>query len=111
MSKPVNVVAAATTNSTLVKAGRGRVTGLVLTNAHASAIRYVKLYNKVTAPTVGTDTPVMTVAIPAASAINVELGRGIEFSAGIGFGITGAAAVADTTAVVAGDVVGTILYV
>lgn len=110
MPQARNVVSAATTNSTLVKGARGRVTGYVLTNTAASA-KFVKFYNKASAPTVGTDVPVMTVAIPAGAAVEVQLGRGVEFPLGIGFGITGAAAVNDTTAVAAGDVVGSVFWV
>lgn len=106
------VSAAATTNSTLVKGSAGRVVKLSAYNASAS-VKFVKLYNKATAPTVGTDTPVITLALPAGQLVNYDLAPfGLQFATGIGFGLTGAVADADTTALVAGDVVGlNILYI
>lgn len=101
------VSSAASTNATVAKASAGEVHGIVATNTTAAVI-YLKLYNKATAPNVGTDTPVMTIAL----APNNELSQisisnfGHYFSAGIGFALTGAAADADATAVTAGAVVG-----
>lgn len=104
------VIAAATTNATSVKASAGQVYGWVLCNNAASA-KFVKLYNKASAPTVGTDTPVMTIAVPANQTVLIELKNGIKFSTGIALAITGAYADADTTATAAGDVVAHLLYV
>jgi hypothetical protein len=70
-------------------------------NAKAAAV-YLKLYDKATAPTVGTDTPRKTIHIPASSSFNFELND--YFSKGIGYALTGAAADADTTALLAGDI-------
>ena len=105
------VSAAASTNSTLVKGSAGRVYGITLYNA-AAAVRYLKLYNKATAPTVGTDTPIMTIAVGPTQQFNLSLTDvGIYFSLGIGFGLTGGSADSDTTALTAADVVGlNILY-
>lgn len=95
--------AAATTNATSVKATNGTVCRVRLRNAKAASI-YLKFYDKSTVPTVGTDTPRKTVHIPASSDFDTGL---IEdyYSQGIAFAITGAAADADTTALVAADVV------
>lgn len=96
---------AATTNGQNVKASNGRLTYLHVTNTSAGT-KYVKIYNKATTPTVGTDTPVATYAIPASWSGVVYTGSdlGLSLSSGIGYGITGAAADSDTTAVAAGDV-------
>ena len=104
--------AAATTNSTLVKGSAGRVARIRGYNAKA-AVAFLKLYNKATAPTVGTDTPVLTFALAASKEFDIDFNDfGYSFSTGIGFGITGAVADADTTALVAGDVLGlNILYI
>lgn len=104
------VVSAATTNATSVKASAGQVYGWVLCNNAASA-KFVKLYNKASAPTVGTDTPVMTIAVPANQTVLIELDNGIKFATGIALAITGAYADADTTATAAGDVIAHLLYV
>ena len=93
--------AAATTNATLVKGGQGTLKRVVGYNAKASAV-YLKLYDKVTAPTVGTDTPRKTFYLPASTAFALDMDD--YFSQGIGFALTGAAADADTTVLVAGDV-------
>src|SRR4030042_652964 len=70
-----------------IKSSAGQVYGWYLYN-NAVTTRYVKLYNKATAPTVGTDTPVMTIGIPPGSAANVEYNIGIPFATGIGIGAT-----------------------
>jgi hypothetical protein len=91
-----------TTNSALIKNAAGvvwKVTG----NNTVAAKKYIKLYNKATAPTVGTDVPVVTLVIPASSYFNIDI-PGRAFATGIGVGITGAAADNDTTAVGAGDI-------
>lgn len=94
---------AATTNSTLVKSSAGRVFKIFGFNNKASAV-FLKLYNKASAPTVGTDVPIMTIRLAASSNFTLEL-DGHYFDTGIGYGISGAAADADTTALVAGDIV------
>lgn len=95
---------AATTNATSVKTSAGKLVRIRGYNAAAS-IRYLKLYNKASAPTVGTDTPVLTLAIPASGSFEFDLGAlGFPFATGIAYAITGAAADADTTAIAAGDI-------
>jgi hypothetical protein len=95
---------AASTNATLVRAGAAQVFHIVATNINAS-IRYLKIYDKATAPTVGTDTPILTIPIPATGFANIPSTlSGIYFSLGLAFAITGAAADSDTTAIAAGDV-------
>lgn len=96
--------AAATTNATSVKASVGRVYKIRGYNAKAAAV-YLKLYNKASAPTVGTDTPVATIYLPASSSFEIDFdGLGMSFSAGIAYALTLAGADADTTALVAGDI-------
>jgi hypothetical protein len=55
------LVAGASTNATLVKAGPGTVNGWSFQNAAAYAV-YFKLYNSATIPTAGAGTPVLTIA-------------------------------------------------
>lgn len=95
--------AAASTNATLVKDGRTALKGIQGYNAAGTA-RYLKLYNGTAEPTVGTDTPVKTIYLPATTAFALDFPHGYDFSLGLGFAITGAAADADTTACSAGDV-------
>lgn len=98
---------AATTNATNVKASAGRLYKWLLTNTSAAA-KFVKFYNKASAPTVGTDLPVLTVTVPANATVAFSDPIGWSFATGIGFAITGAVTDADATAVAAGDVLLTI---
>jgi hypothetical protein len=95
--------AAATTNATSVKAANGTIRSIIGYNASGSA-RYLKLYDKSSAPTVGTDAPVMTLYLPPTTGFAFDLDH--YFGQGIAYAITGAAADADTTALTAGDIVG-----
>jgi hypothetical protein len=96
--------AAASTNGANIKASAGCVKGLQGFNNKASAV-YLKLYNKASSPTVGTDTPVKTIYLPASAAFAIDFGTGVSFATGISIALTGAAADADTTALSSGDIV------
>lgn len=99
-----NVNSAASTNATVVKASAGTVYNVTASNVNASP-RYLKLYNKATAPTVGTDVPLITIAIPATSTVAVNFGvTGHRFATGVGLAITAGAADSDTAAVGANEV-------
>ena len=101
---PRNINSAATTNSTNIKNTAGTLYSLVASNTSASA-RYLKLYNKATAPTVGTDIPVLTMALNPNSTTDIELGNlGYRFALGLGIGITGLATDTDTTVIGVGEV-------
>ena len=99
-----NINSAATTNATSVKASAGTVYSVTASNINA-AIRYLKFYNKASAPTVGTDVPVITIPIPAGGAINIPFGTtGHRFATGIALAITTGAADSDTGAVAANEI-------
>jgi hypothetical protein len=102
-------ISAASTNGTSVKASAGQVFGWYIYNDGA-AEAYFKIYNKASAPTVGTDVPVLVLAIPAGSAANVFTDIGIPFGTGIATAITTGAADADTGAVAANQVVSNLFY-
>jgi len=95
---------AATVNATSAKATAGSLFGVNGYNSSAT-VTYLKFYNKATAPTVGTDVPVLTLAIPA-SAVFAYAFSGFAFATGIGYGLTTDAADAGTTAVAAGAILG-----
>jgi hypothetical protein len=102
---PLHYLSTTTNNSTLVRAGPTYLNALVVVNTTA-ALYYLKLYNKVTAPTCGTDTPVWTVPIPygasgAGGGVAIPNGS-LQFSAGLGFCITAGIADNDNTSAVAG---------
>ena len=95
---------AATTNATLVKNAAGRMF-LIMGRNNAAVIRYLKFYNKNSAPTVGTDVPVLTIALDASAKFEIDLNPyGQFFTTGIAFAITGAVADNDTTAIAAADI-------
>ena len=99
---------AATTNATLVAAGSTGLASLYATNA-GGTVAFIKLYNKATAPVVGTDIPVMIIDLPAAGTTpgkhNLIAGSSpFRFPLGLGLAITGGFADADTVAVAAGQV-------
>lgn len=104
------LLSAATTNLNTVKASAAELGGWYLSNSSA-AKKYVKLYNKASNPVLASDTPKMTLELPAGSAANVTLSRGVDFPTGIAIAITGAVGDTDTTAVAANDVVVNLLYV
>lgn len=110
--KVARLVSAATTNATLVKALPGQVYGWYMSNTSASPV-YIKLYDKATAPTVGTDVPKMTLMIPGNTSgvgANCNYEQGIEFLLGIGYGTVTGAADSSTTAVGANEVVLNLFY-
>ena len=105
-ARPFHLVAAATNNSTLISAGSHSVFGAQLGGLGA-APAYLKIYDKATAPTCGTDVPVKTLIIPAASTAalgggsNVNTSEGVLISLGLGICVTAGIADTDNTAVAA----------
>ncbi len=106
------VLSAASTNGTSVKASAGQVYAITAFNTNAAA-RYLKLYNKASAPTVGSDTPVLTFPIPgntAGAGFVLNIDKGIAFGTGIALAITTGIADADTGGVAANEIVVNTLY-
>jgi hypothetical protein len=102
--------AAASVNATQVKASAGRLYKIYGYNA-ATSVRFLKLYNKASAPTVGTDAPVVTIPLSPSREFDIDLGViGQSFSTGIAYGLTTGAADTDTGALAAADVVGLALW-
>lgn len=97
-------VAAATTNATSLKASPGQVYGVNIFNAAAYPI-YLKFYDKASAPTVGTDPIVRTVACQAGQSTVVPFDRGMVFATGIAYACIKDITDAGTTVLVANDCV------
>ena len=93
----------------LIITGPKLLGGFIVTNI-AQGVRYLKVYDKATAPTVGTDTPKLTIPIAASGISVIEFLGGIDFTLGIGVGATTGVADADVGAPGANEVVGQILY-
>lgn len=104
-----HLISAATTNATSVKASAGTIANIELTNTSAS-MKFFKLYNKASAPTVGTDTPILTLGIPANGSRSFVPPVEWRLATGIAYAITGAVPVSDTTAVALNDVAVSIGY-
>ena len=102
---------AATTNAVAVKASAGTVYAVAVTNTSAT-VKYLKIYNKATAPTVGTDVPLITIPIAPTAIANITWAdKGLRFATGIGIATTTGIAHTDTNAVAANDLQITISYI
>lgn len=105
-------IGANSTNSTLILGSPCWFCGYTVGNINAAPV-YLKIYDKVTAPTVGTDVPIMTIMIPGSAAgagANIEFKQGVYIAAGLGFGLVNGIADNDTTAPSANQQVINILY-
>jgi hypothetical protein len=104
-------ISTANNNSALVKEGLSELVGVIGSNVNAAA-RFLKLYDKATAPTVGTDVPRLVIPLVAAnSPIHLDFSNApIEFGLGIGLGIVTGSADSDNTPTAAGEQVVTLLY-
>jgi hypothetical protein len=103
---PYHLISAASTNATNVKNSAGQVGPIAVGNVNASP-RYLKLYDKASAPTVGSDTPVWTMIIPgntAGAGSNISVVCGLVFANGISYALTAGMADNDTGAVGVADI-------
>lgn len=104
MSKTIS---AASTNATSVKGSAGQLYSVQVFNTNAAA-RYLKLFNKATAPTVGSDTPVKVFTIPgnaSGSGVVINWDKGLAFGTGIAFALTTGAPDSDTGSVALNEIV------
>ena len=94
---------AASVNATLFRSVATRLVGVHIINT-AAAPRYVKLYNRSSAPSQA-DTPLITLSVPTNGQIEFMFGdAGLRFEAGLGYRIVTGLADADNTATAAGEV-------
>lgn len=100
---------AATTNATLLKASAGKIIAVIAHNTAGYDV-YLKFYDKAAAPTVGADTPIITLRLPTGQTFIWEPPSPKRLFNGIAFAITKNAADSDATAVAAGDLLLTIDY-
>jgi hypothetical protein len=107
-SSTYHLISAASTNDTLVLTGARAIGLIAATNINAAA-RFLKVYNKATAPT-SADTPIMTILLKPGETTFVEANSPIRCALGIGIRLTTGIAVADTGAVAAADHSVAIMY-
>jgi hypothetical protein len=94
---------AASTNATSNKASAATLWSALVSNSNA-AVRYFKLYNKASAPTVGTDIPVIVMPVPPGTVAQIDGGaNGIRFTTGVAWALTTGIADTDTGAVSASE--------
>ena len=103
-SNPIHTIAAAAANqdAKVLSLVPCLITSIQLCNV-ATTNRFVKLYNKATAPT-SADTPVKVLLAPAGGGNNPPLNANLALSAGLAIRITTGMADSDTGTVTAGDV-------
>lgn len=104
------VRSAASNNLTSVKASAGCIHAIQV-GSPSTGLKYLKIYDKASAPVVASDTPILTITVAASSSTPVNLGpTGLACSSGIAFAIVAGEADTDSTNVAAGDVHATIIY-
>lgn len=91
------------TNATSVKGSSGAVFNMIIHNTHGgggsgSSITF-RLYNKATAPVVGTDVPMIIIHVPSSGSKEINFTSGITFTDGIAYSITAGDTLLDTTIV------------
>lgn len=116
---PYQLISAASNNATSLKATAGEINSIQVFNFNTSSARYLKFYNKASAPAPGTDTGLLlkTWAIPAAASSSQPSALffsgpsvGIAFTTGIAFAIVANLATNDNTSIGANDVLVNIDY-
>ncbi len=106
LSTGSHYISAASANATLVVGSAVAPGCIIAQNTHATDYRFLKLFNKATAPVPGTDTPVYTLAIPPKGEARIDAPFvGLRFTLGLGFAITAGMADLDTTAIGANEVI------
>jgi hypothetical protein len=95
------------TNATSVKNSSGAIFNMIIHNTHSgggnNSIAF-RLYNKSTAPVVGTDVPMIVIHVSANSSKEINFTSGITFTNGIAYSITDGDALLDATVVTADGV-------
>jgi hypothetical protein len=96
------IASAASDNATQIHATFHQLRQVVGYNARTSAV-YLKVYDKNGVPA-STDTPIITLYLPASSAFEITFHDGVRFSAGMGYRLTTGGADNDTSAIAANDI-------
>jgi hypothetical protein len=99
------------TNATSVKGSSGAVFNMIIHNTHiggggggsGSAIAF-RLYDKATAPIVGTDVPMIVINVQSNDSKEINFTSGITFVNGIAYSITDGSSLMDATVVSADGV-------
>lgn len=103
------VSSAATTNATSAKASAAKFYGFHLANLSDVPV-FLKLYNKASAPTVGTDVPVLVIPVLPGQQATRDYSFPVNFTTGFAYAITAGALDTDTTAVQPQALIGHLTY-
>lgn len=96
--------------SGVIKASAGQLYTATLTNTNA-AIRFLQIYNKTTAGTLSTDTPLLTIPLPPNASVMIDFSAiGGAFSTGISWQFTTDDVAIPTTAGASTDIHGFVTY-
>jgi len=114
---PEDLITARTTSAgdtgVVLQSGECRCVGFMITNIVGAAARYVKIYDKATAPT-ASDTPLFVVSLAAAGAagstVSFVIPNATRFTYGIAVRCTTAGADNSTAGATTGDVSITAFY-
>ena len=95
----------ASTNALTIKGSSAMLASMQGFNL-AATNRFLKLYNKVSTPVPGTDTPIAIITLPPNQSFKVDIpAMGWRFPLGLGIAITGGISDSDVTAIGADEVV------
>ena len=95
----------ASTNALTIKGSSAMLASMQGFNL-AATNRFLKLYNKVSTPVPGTDTPIAIITLPPNQSFKVDIpAMGWRFTLGLGIAITGGISDSDVTAIGADEVV------
>lgn len=103
-----SVVCGASDNDASIKASAGQVYGYSVYSAETTPV-FVKLYNKASAPTVGSDTPMLRFGIPEEAVADggVQISewwpQGVAFDTGIAIAVLASLTDAGTSALASAD--------
>jgi hypothetical protein len=91
------------TNATSIKGSPGAIFNMIIHNTHSgggggSAIAF-RLYDKATAPVVGTDVPMIVIHVQSNDSKEINFTSGITFVNGIAYSITDGSSLMDATVV------------
>jgi hypothetical protein len=111
MAVPYSALSAAGINATNVRSGFGYLIGWSIANT-TNVARYVRLYDKASAPVPASDVPFFRLVIPPSDGKSemVFSSSPIWLARGLAYDITAASPDTDTTAVSAGDVIVNLLF-
>lgn len=101
-ASPYKRISTASNNATLVQTGRAWLYGLSVNNTNA-AVRYLKFYDKATAPNPASDVPVLTIPLAASSTVHLPFDAPVAFRNGLGFALVTGISDSDNTAVGASE--------